>query len=191
MQKFDEILFSKPHPSEYPENYHVIDDVMRTTRLWRLNTGCEVGVRRGFFTKYLLERNKWLCMYAVDPYLPYQDVIDYQSEEMQKETKDKAVALLEPWADRVRWVFKPSVEAAQVFDNYTFDFVFIDAVHEYKDVKEDMAAWHRKVRPGGLLCGHDYSMDGIGRAVTEFAAAQGLQLKTVGAPSDVWLMLTR
>lgn len=48
-----------------------------------------------------------------------------------------------------------STAAAETFDNRSLDFVFIDADHSYEAVKADIAAWRPKVRPGGILCGHD------------------------------------
>ena len=40
-------------------------------------------------------------------------------------------------------------------DNY-FDFIYIDASHEYEDVKRDIQISLPKVKPGGLIGGHDY-----------------------------------
>lgn len=53
-----------------------------------------------------------------------------------------------------------------------FDLVFIDANHEYTQVKKDILAWLPKVRPGGILAGHDYAPDipmffGVKQAVDE------------------------
>ena len=57
--------------------------------------------------------------------------------------------------------------AAKVAENESFDFVFIDANHNYADVKNDIELWLPKVRPGGLISGHDYGgrYRGVARAV--------------------------
>jgi hypothetical protein len=52
-----------------------------------------------------------------------------------------------------------------------FDVVYIDASHDYDDVRADIAAWWPLVRAGGLLCGDDYdpvSDPGVVQAVNEF-----------------------
>ena len=49
----------------------------------------------------------------------------------------------------------PSVDAAATFADGSLDFVFIDADHSYEAAKADIAAWRSKVKPGGILCGHD------------------------------------
>lgn len=56
--------------------------------------------------------------------------------------------------------FKPlklsSMDAVVKFKDNSLDFVFIDAGHEYDAVKQDILAWYPKVKPGGVLAGHDY-----------------------------------
>jgi predicted O-methyltransferase YrrM len=63
--------------------------------------------------------------------------------------------------------------SARVPDS-SLDFVYIDAGHDYNNVKCDLAAWAPKVRPGGIIVGDDYGGPsdkvgkfGVKKAVTE------------------------
>lgn len=64
-------------------------------------------------------------------------------------------------------VRKPSVEAAGLYEDGSLDFVFIDAAHDYDNVKADIAAWFPKVREGGLLGGHDWGHPPVATAVQD------------------------
>ena len=39
----------------------------------------------------------------------------------------------------------------------SLDFVYIDGDHTLKGTNTDLAAWWPKLRPGGWLCGDDYT----------------------------------
>lgn len=68
----------------------------------------------------------------------------------------------------------------------SIDVVFIDALHDYESVKQDIALWWPLVREGGYLCGHDYNhkWPGVMRAV-----AEAFPLFKVGlAPDSVWFI---
>lgn len=62
---------------------------------------------------------------------------------------------------------RPSVEAAGEFSDGSLDAVFIDADHRKEYVIADISAWLPKVKPGGILAGHDIDEDGVAQAVAE------------------------
>jgi GT2 family glycosyltransferase len=53
-------------------------------------------------------------------------------------------------------ILTSSVRAATLFPNESVDFCFIDGDHSYESVTADLNAWWPKIRPGGMLAGHDY-----------------------------------
>ena len=69
---------------------------------------------------------------------------------------DEFMAHTKKYESIIRPMAMLSVEAAALMQDGQADVVFIDACHAYSEVKKDLAAWWPKVKPGGILCGHDY-----------------------------------
>jgi hypothetical protein len=67
----------------------------------------------------------------------------------------------------VHWM--KSVEAAKLYKDKSLDVVFIDANHSYESVRDDIEAWLPKVKMGGIIAGHDYTLNwpGVLQAVNE------------------------
>ena len=87
---------------------------------------------------------------------------------------------------RVEVIRKESAEGSKGFKDNFFDFIYIDANHTYKYVCEDLALWYPKLKPGGILAGHDYlngiaygTIFGVKRAVDEFAAKLNKEVTAV------------
>ena len=53
-----------------------------------------------------------------------------------------------------------SLDAAKLIGTVA-DVVFIDADHSYEACRADILVWSKHVRPGGVLCGHDYDDPGF------------------------------
>lgn len=66
----------------------------------------------------------------------------------------------------------------------TWDVVFIDAMHTYEGVQDDIARWWPRVRPGGVLCLHDY-----GHAA--FPGVKQAADKVFGEPEEPWVVTLR
>jgi len=50
------------------------------------------------------------------------------------------------------------VLASKLFPEEFFDFIYLDARHNYEGIKEDLHAWYPKLKQGGLFAGHDFLM---------------------------------
>jgi SAM-dependent methyltransferase len=66
-------------------------------------------------------------------------------------------------------------------DHY-FDWVYIDSSHEYDHTVKELELLKNKLKPGGIICGHDWYDDenhkhyGVTRAVNEFCKAENWKL---------------
>lgn len=70
-------------------------------------------------------------------------------------------------AGYIRTLVMSSQRALGEFPDDSLDFVFIDAAHDFESVRADIAMWRRKVRPGGMLAGHDIEWQGLRQAVQD------------------------
>ena len=127
--------------------------------------GIEIGVLYGHNAKSILETLNIKKLYLIDPYLPYTDRVFRDPRKALEEARSN----LSRFENKVVWVLKESSDAINdVPDN--LDFVYIDGNHAYEYVKKDIELYYHKVKEGGILGGHDYSIDfmGVVRAVNEF-----------------------
>lgn len=82
-----------------------------------------------------------------------------------------------------------SVEAANLFTDDFFDFVYIDTVHDYPTTRDELRAYAPKLKPDGILAGHDYNKGnwvkglryGVIEAVHEFAKNENWKLAAITA----------
>lgn len=58
--------------------------------------------------------------------------------------------------NRVSILQKPSVEASKEYTNNSIDGIFIDAAHDFENVKNDILAWYPKLKSGAPMLFHDY-----------------------------------
>lgn len=62
----------------------------------------------------------------------------------------------QPYAGKYSIMIGRSEILGPMFADGLFDLVFIDAAHDYESIKRDIEIWRTKVKPGGILCGHDF-----------------------------------
>lgn len=78
-----------------------------------------------------------------------------------------------------------SLSAAQIFreKGVRADLIYIDAGHDYDSVMQDLTAWYPVVVEGGLLCGDDWNLGDVPRAVQDFGRTHWLVVRHEG---DFW-----
>ena len=118
--------------------------------------GAEIGVLRARHAEEMLEGLDIKKLYLVDPYSSSKDVYKY------------ALDVMKPYEDKVNWLILPSLEAVKHVDDNSLDFVYVDGLHTYEGCFNDINVWHRKVKKGGWIAGHDWTLDDVVRAVKDF-----------------------
>lgn len=168
----------------------------------------EVGVWRGETSKQILSNCCIDKLYMVDPYKLEFNHFEHESklgspksmetgcytcdmgERLLAQAEldsmyDKLLEEIKPWKAKAELLRSASRECCQRIPDKSLDFVFIDAIHLYEYVKEDINAWIPKVKDTGIIAGHDYGGDfpGVIAAVEETFSSDILN---VHAASTVW-----
>lgn len=84
---------------------------------------------------------------------------------------------------------EPSAAAAARFAPGSVDRVFLDGSHDGPSVAEDLAAWSERLKPDGILAGHDYDEKHgeLRAAVDAFARERGLEVRR--GPRSIWWLV--
>lgn len=115
----------------------------------------EIGVNRGYYSRYLLNGIKDIEFHGVDPWLAYDEYVENHTDQTYMDLiyRHARKRLLPLGANLIK---ATSMEAVSKFADNSLDMVFIDGNHSFRWVTEDIHEWSKKVRPGGMIAGHDY-----------------------------------
>ena len=115
--------------------------------------GAEIGVYYGWYSEKLCRANPEMKFYAIDPWRQAEGFEAYDDNRLEDAYRTARKTLNEYNCTIIR---KTSKEAANDFEDNSLDFVYIDANHAFEHVYEDITAWSKKVRIGGIISGHDF-----------------------------------
>jgi len=160
-------------------------------------TAVEIGVQRGRYSEFLLSEWHGNRLISVDPWreAPGEDYVDRANVAQLEQDRcyDETLRRLRRFGTRSSVWRMTSIEAATRVDDASLDFAYIDARHDYASVLEDLETWWLKMRPGGIIAGHDYAdgdlpngVFGVKSAVDTFFGKLELPVHaTAGRPHSV------
>lgn len=125
----------------------------------KFKTGVEIGTDQGEYAEVLVKSIPGVELFCVDPWLAHaydqgeqpesfegQEYFDKRYEETRARLRDFNASIIR----------KTSMDVVHTFPDNSLDFVYIDGNHDFLNVTQDIHHWFKKVRPGGILSGHDY-----------------------------------
>jgi hypothetical protein len=169
----------------------------------RQSVGAELGVWRGDFSAFALELVAPARLHLVDPWrfsrdprlssALYGGLVARSQADMDVIYQQVLARFDHEIRTGVVQVHRArSDEAAARFEDSSFDWVYVDGDHSYDGILDDLGRYWPKVRPGGRLCGDDYTHvtawwgDGVKRAVEDFGSRECL---AVDLRVDQWEIL--
>jgi hypothetical protein len=167
-----------------------------------LGEGAEIGVRDGTFSERLLDAWRGRRLISVDPWAeaPAEEYVnlDNVAQARHDALHASTLARLARFGERSAVWRTTGAEAARRLAGGSLDFVYLDARHDQASVREDLADWFGRVRPGGIVAGHDYvdgtfpeGEFGVRSAVDAFFGARGLRVRSTftDGPWHSWYVL--
>lgn len=145
----------------------------------------EIGVFRGIFSVQIRRVAQPNILHLIDPWSA-----ESGSGPMEGPRNESAF-------EEVQTIFRDDIKSGGVvlhrrystdiaaeFPEGYFDWIYVDAMHDYKNVLEDLISFKNRVKEDGFILGHDFSNSemsrkrafGVVRAVREFAMLEGWQL---------------
>lgn len=130
-----------------------------------VEVGVHLGKSAAFMAVEIANSNKKIVFDCIDPW-------DGRNENGHgyHNSLDQFLQNMSPADGFYNAIQDVSPDAANRYQDNSLDFVWIDAIHLYENVRADILAWLPKVKLGGYIGGHDYAIDhtnGIERAVKE------------------------
>lgn len=129
----------------------------------------EVGVAAGANAKRIFESLNVQKIFLIDSWKP----------EYNPECYDwliRACKEFEGYTGKTVMIRHDAIASAELFQNRTIDYLYLDDNHAPSHVYREIVAYFPKVRPGGIIAGHDWAdNDRASAAVKQFCKEQNLQ----------------
>lgn len=141
--------------------------------------GAEIGVAQGNFSKVLLDRAAPRELHLIDPWSHQESDIIGGGDLLARVARDPDAYLHPPAPSRqgeemfrsvqerfssdprVRLHRRFSYRIAPTFPASFFDFIYVDGNHTYEFVLRDLLDFAPRMKPGGLILGHDFFHNGF------------------------------
>lgn len=167
---------------------HVIEELIRKHKP---KVAVELGVWKAVVYDHITGTFPEVEYWGVDTYAPFVNDTgeQYTSGENNHPWDHEAyfqnVQRIQADRPNAKFLRMHTVEAASKFEDKSVDFIFIDAGHSYECVKADIEAWLPKMKPGGVMTGHDYCsmFPGVKKATTEIFGKGVVEI----LPATIWL----
>jgi hypothetical protein len=178
-QKEVNIIPNIPLLTKHIENCQMITNRTELLELLPKNGSvAELGVATGCFSSDILEYNHPKKLHLVDIWGSNR-----YNEGLLKNIETKFDNKIQ--SGQIIIHRNLSQQAAQDFQDNYFDWIYIDTTHGYQQTKLELQLYSAKMKPGGIIAGHDYMMGnwskifkyGVIEAVHEFCVENNYRFK--------------
>ena len=139
---------SLTHPHPMTTQIHTRDVFGHALNMFGVHSGTfvEVGVNKGHYARVMLQQWRGHRYVMVDPWRTewssaYVDIANHPEQRVHDEVMKEALHGVSAYGSRVAVIRNTSVGAAAMMLDDSVDVVYIDALHHYQGVMQDIHAW--------------------------------------------------
>ena len=91
----------------------------------------------------------------MDAWIPQENYLDVSNKGSREHlvNKQKTLSRLHPWKEKISVCHNFTTICAKLYSNQQFDFIYVDARHDYKGVTLDLIDWWPLLKEGGIMAG--------------------------------------
>jgi predicted O-methyltransferase YrrM len=108
------------------------------------------------------------CVDPWEKYIEEGSTYDLDNQELELKEAEGIFNSIQVEYPNIKKNKMSSLEYAKFVEDKSLDFIYIDGNHQYSSVKEDIQVWYNKIKPGGIISGHDFNWIPVSKAVIEF-----------------------
>jgi predicted O-methyltransferase YrrM len=159
----------------YEEFYRfVIEQLPSESKM--VEVGSWLGRSISYFVVESKNNNKQTHCYCVDIWEPYSEIKDNPVFQ-NGGAYETFISNINPISDSITPIRGKSIEISKTFDDDFFDFIFIDAAHDYENVLNDIKNWFPKLKKNCIIGGHDYYYTNeVAKAVNDFFGESNIKV---------------
>lgn len=126
----------------------------------------ELGVDKGNFSEEILKRTQPNTLHLIDV---------WNSERYHKGLKTVVETKFEKEIESKKIILNLglSTEVSDQFPDAYFDWIYIDTEHSYQVTKAELEKYASKMKPGGIIAGHDY-INGIWTTMIRYGVIEAV-----------------
>lgn len=130
------------------DRYHLLKHLPKNAK------GVEVGVLGGDWSEHLLTVTEPSELVLIDTF--YSNDYDHMKRFTKKNHEAYIMDKFSSHGDKVKVMKGLSWNMLSTFDENYFDWIYIDAAHDYNSVVKDLTEAYRTLKPGGIIIMNDY-----------------------------------
>lgn len=169
-------IMKSSNEGEWSTYYNMMPELIRERNYKR---GIEVGVFAGGHAESILKNSDLRLLVGVDPYKVQKTQNLLHTQEDYNCLYISVLSRLDPNRYTHLRMTSDNAYLKLVSFEETFDFVFIDGMHTYRQIKNDLNNYGGLIRKGGVIACHDYHHSNyplLTVAIDEFAKQHDIKI---------------